>query len=658
MKEETENIQKPPNGGAESGRTGNGKSRESGDTGLSVRAFLAKHGEVRGTEREKNNSAQSVPEKGATVSGSRSERPVPEKGATVSVGRSEQSVPEKGATVSVGRSERPVPEKGVTVSGGRSAQSVPEKGATVSVGRSAQPVPEKGAAEDEVNSVPSAQLDDGVTVNGGGTVALKYEKSENKQKTIVISKKAIVTAVLIVLTLIVGSYVLTFILPRGEYQRVLGDGGNMSIVPNSYAENPNLDGIQWWQVLLSPLMILLPTTDGFMTVYLIIFLLLVIGAIFTVLDESGILVYLIKMLARKFSKKKYAIIFAFSFAFMFLGSSVGMLEELIPLVPIVVLLCYAMGWDALVGLGISVLAAAFGFAVGVINPFTVGVAQQIGNLPMFSAIEWRLLSFVISYGLLVGFIFPYAKKVDKNPQKSAVFALDKERKRDFNFEIDDFVREKSKDRAIKWLAGWLSSVIIAAIVAVFWHPLANYIMYLCVVVYIAGGIGSAVILGIRGKSLLKLLGKGALTLAPAAIMICIAGGVRYIITEGDIMDTILYKIVTLAGGLNPYGALLLIYAVIFIFEIFIQSGSAKAFLIMPVIFDLCTLMSVNPQAAVLAYTFADGFANMLLPTNPGLLLILGLTTVSYPKWIKWSGPLQLTLLASTVGILCLMQFAA
>jgi|AGTN01.1.fsa_nt_gi Predicted membrane protein len=470
-------------------------------------------------------------------------------------------------------------------------------------------------------------------------------------KTIKISKSAIIIAVSVVLILVVGAYVLTFVLPRGEYQR----DASGSIIAGTYRENPSLDGVKWWQFLLSPLMILSPSSPGFEVVYVIIALLLLIGAIFYALDDTGILIYMIESLAHRFRDKKYYLIFVISFAFMFLGSAVGMFEELIPLVPIVVMLSYAFGWDALVGLGISILAACFGFSAGVVNPFTVGVAQTLGHIELFSGIEMRLLTFVVAYIILVSFIFPYAKMIEKKPFKSSVFKLDAERKKEFNFHVDDFKPDPVKGKALKWFGLWMCFIIVCSLVAIFWRPLADYIMYITVVVYIIAGVGASVMCGLKGKRLFKLFGKGMLALMPAIAMILVAGGVRYIIDEGDIMDTILYKAVGLIENSSPDAGIFLIYAIIFVFEMFIPSGSAKAFLIMPIIFDLCSIVGIHPQVAVLTFAYADGFANVFLPTNAGLLLILGLTTVNYPKWFKWSVPIQFTLLLATLGILMLAQ---
>lgn len=497
-------------------------------------------------------------------------------------------------------------------------------------------------------------------------VAISEAATKESARTIAISNKAVIVAVAIILVLIIVAVIFTQVLPRGAYQRVPDADGNVSIVPDSYRQDDSLPKIKWWQVILSPFMILDPAQDGALMVWAILALLIVIGAVFTALDKTGIMTYMVESLRNRFSNKKYILLFVMPLVFMFLGSTAGMFEELIPLVPVVVLLSYAFGWDALVGLGMSILATCFGFAAGVVNPFTVGISQTLIGLPMFSGIEMRLLTFAVAYIVLMAFMFPYAKKIEKKPTASTVYLEDFRRKKEFDFEAAEFVYDEGKSKALKWFGAWLIVIVFLAVISIFIQPayipalgkfaLADYILYITVAIYVIAGIGACIMCNLKGKALLKEFGKGALTLLPAVAMILVAGGVRYIIQTGNVMDTILYRVIELCNGQSPAVIILLIYAVVFIFEIFIPSGSAKAFLLMPMIGAICSQVGINAQVAVLALAYGDGFSNVLLPTNAGLLLILGMTTVNYPKWLKWSGKIQLVLLAATIGILMLAQF--
>ena len=480
---------------------------------------------------------------------------------------------------------------------------------------------------------------------GGAVLAADAPKAP--PRTIEVSKRAIVIAVAIVLVLVIAAIVLTQVLPKGAYERALDADGNEYIVEDSYREDDTLPSLKWWQAVFSPVLVLDPGMDGSLMVWALIALLLVIGAVFTALDNTGVLIYMVESLRNRFRNRKYILLFLLPFAFMFLGSSAGMFEELIPLVPVVVLLSYAFGWDALVGLGISVLASCFGFAAGVVNPFTVGISQNLMGIPMFSGIEMRLLTFVVAYAVLMAFIYPYARRIEKKPERSLVYGEDLRKKQGFDF-----------TSAI--------AIVVIAVISIFLQPhyipalgdfaLADYVLYITVAIYVIAGIGACVLCGLKGKPLFKHLGKGLVTLLPAVAMILIASGVRYIMESGSVMDTILYKVIEACRGQSPAVIILLVYLVIFVFEMFIPSGSAKAFLLMPMIGAMCSQLGVDGQVAVLAFTFGDGFSNMLLPTNAGLLLILGMTTVNYPKWIRWSGPIQFVLLSLTVGILMLAQY--
>ncbi len=514
-------------------------------------------------------------------------------------------------------------------------------------------------------------LTDDLAVSCPGEVTLKDKvgilasfSGKDKPKTIQISNKAIIMAVAVVMILVIAAIVLAYVLPVGEYDRGIDADGNSYIIKDSYHENPDLGRIAWWKVILSPFLVL--GSNGSLTLWAIIALLIVIGAVFTALDITGVLVYMVEALRNKFANKRYLLLFLMPFAFMFLGSSAGMFEELIPLVPVVVILCYGLGWDALVGLGISVLAAGMGFTAGVVNPFTVGIAQDLIGLPMFSGIGMRLLTFAVAYLILMAFIFPYAKMLDKKPEKSLVYKEDAVRRAEFDFENRPFVYDAGKSKALKWFGIWLIVVVTLAIISIFIQPtyipalgefaLADYILYITVGIYVIAGIGACVMCGLKGKKLAATMLKGGLTLLPAVAMILIASGIRYIIEEGNVMDTILYAIIGAAAGQNPAVIIILIYLAIIVFEIFIPSGSAKAFLLMPMIGAMCAQLGVDGQAAVLAFAYGDGLVNVFMPSNAGLLLILGMTTVNYPKWFRWAGPIILTMFVATIGILMLAQF--
>ena len=491
---------------------------------------------------------------------------------------------------------------------------------------------------------------------------------QSEGKTISISKRAIVMALAVTFSIVIIAVVLSQVLPMGRYGYVMGEDGQYtdSLQAGSFVEGYDYEGnelhrLSWWQYLLSPVLILIE--DGAATLWGILVLLLVIGAVFTALDETGVMLYAVKYIASKFRRRKYALLFVLSLFFMVMGSSAGMFEEFIPMIPVVVLLCYAMGWDALTGLAISVLSSCCGFAAGVVNPFTVGICQSLApesmNMVMYSGIGMRLLTFVLVYLALDGIIFAYVRRIEKDPTRSLVYEADKQRRGQFNFNLDEFRENPSQNKSLVWFAAWLGFIVLFALVAIALSisgavpGIANSIMYVTIAAYAIAGIGACILSGLKGKALLKSLGKGTLTLLPATAMILIAGAVRYILEEGNVMHTILHYAETAIGGQPKFVIVLILYAVIIFFNGLIPSGSGKAFLLMPMVFALCSMFGIDGQIAVLTFAYADGFSNMILPTNAGLLLMLGMTTVDYPKWVRWSGKIQLVILAITIGLLAL-----
>jgi len=459
-----------------------------------------------------------------------------------------------------------------------------------------------------------------------------------------VGTRSFIVALIILFLLMILTYALTLIMPAGEYQSVMTDG-KASIVPGTYQSVTG--GIPFWKWLLSPFLALGSTGSG--TVIAIIAFLLVIGGAFHALDECGVLSYMFNRVYRLFETQRYRLLLLVSLFFMSLGAFVGSFEECVPLVPIAVALAYSLGWDALVGLGMSLLAVGFGFSTGVLNPFTVGVAQQLVGLPMFSGIWMRLVTFVLIYGLLIAFLVPYAKKIEKNPAKSIIY--DPAMTERWASLRTDYVQEKRKDRALIWFAVVLGTGILLIICSSFVPFLQDIIMPLIALIFLVAGTVSSLVSGMKLKAFFASFGKGMLDILPAVLLILMANSIRYTMVESKILDTILYQTVLLTQNAPSGVVVLMIYALALVLELFISSGSAKAFLLMPLIAPIADLSGISRQIAVLAYAFGDGFSNVFYPTNPVLLISLGIVGIGYGKWFKWSAKIQLAVLALTCGLL-------
>lgn len=457
-----------------------------------------------------------------------------------------------------------------------------------------------------------------------------------------ISKRAFLQSVIILFALMLLAGILTLLLPAGSYARIETEGRQV-IEPQSFqfVDKPSYPVWRWFtaplEVLWGP--------DAVVIITIIVFLLMV-GISFAVLEKTGILAATLQRLVGAFGSRKYLLLLVISFFFMLLGAFFGIFEEVVPLVPIMVALSYSLGWDALVGLGMSILATNMGFSAAITNPFTIGVAQRLAGLPLFSGAWFRVPIFAVMYLLLAVFLVRYARRIEKTPQRSLVYQEDLSGQAHRGNLVPGalLAAQTIPRRAVIWLLAALGFILLVLVVAPFLPALSDYSLPLVGLLFFIGGLGAGLLSGKPKEVTWRALGEGALGIAPAIPLILMASSIKYIIAEGGILDTILHNASGLFSGSGSFSAVVGIFFLALLIEFFVSSGSAKAFLLMPIVLPLADLVSVTRQVAVTAYCFGDGFTNLAYPTNPVLLICLGLTVVSYPKWIKWTLPLWLGVL--------------
>ena len=434
--------------------------------------------------------------------------------------------------------------------------------------------------------------------------------SERKEKKgLNISARSFVTAIVIIFVLMILTYILTFMIPGG--------------------------GIPFWKWALSPVLVLGAKGNG--SIIAVIAFLLVIGGIFSALEKCGLMKYVLDKMTARFGHKRYTLLAAITLFFMALGSFVGSFEECVPLVPIVVALAINLGWDALVGMGMSLLAIGCGFAAGICNPFTVGVAQELVGLPMFSGMWFRGVSFLLIYAVLLGFLYFYAKRIEKPVS--------------YDVQESAFVQNAAMDRGLVCFAGIVCVGIAVVASSAFFVVLQDYTMVIVAVMFLAAGITSVCVAGMKARKLGETFWHGLVSVLPAVLMILMANSIKYTLEEGHILDSILNGAVQTAGMLPEWSVILFIYLIALVMNFFIPSGSAKAVLLLPMIAPVAEVFGISLQLCVVAYAFGDGFSNVFYPTNPVLLISLGLADVSYGKWAKWSWKFQAMNLALTSLIL-------
>lgn len=455
-----------------------------------------------------------------------------------------------------------------------------------------------------------------------------------EKKGLNISTKSFITAIAVIFVLMCLTYILTFMIPGGEYSRTLDAAGN-TVIDTTKGFHYVDGGISFVKWILSPVLVLGAEGNG--ALIAIIAFLIVIGGIFNSLDKCGLMKYMLDCITYRFSSNRNKLLAIITFFFMALGAFIGSFEECVPLVPIVVALAIRLGWDAFTGLGMSLLAVGCGFASGVCNPFTVGVAQELAGLPMFSGIWYRLIAFVCIYSLLMMLLRRHTKKIEKQVSTTMTDS--------------EFQHIKSMDRGLICFGSLIGAGILFILSSVFITALQDYTMIIVAVVFLVAGIISVLLAGMSSKELGSTFVSGAVSIFPAVFMILMANSIKYTLTEANILDTILYNIVSIAETLPKGIVILFIYLIVLIMNFFISSGSAKAFLLMPLIVPIAQLFGISAQLCVMAFAFGDGFSNVFYPTNPVLLISLGLADVNYIQWAKWSWKFQLLNLLLTSGLL-------
>lgn len=492
-------------------------------------------------------------------------------------------------------------------------------------------------------------------VNGGKSgKGGKDGKGVNGGKGLNIGARSFINSLLVIFVLMVVTYVLTLVIPGGEYARVTDAAGN-TVIDTGAGFRSVEGGLPFRRWLLSPFLVL--TAEGGGTLIAVILFLIVIGGIFNALSRGGLMEHMLGRIVARYAASRYRLLALITLFFMAMGALIGSFEECVPLVPIATALALSLGWDVLTGLGMSLLAVGSGFASGVCNPFTVGVAQGLAGLPMFSGLWFRAIAFVLIYGLLMAFLIRHARRVDKGAgaaasagdpgQSAATLAEDPGRSAAAlagdpgrSAAAGDQKASRRMDSGLRLFVVLLAAGIALVIASAFIRALQSYTMVIVAAVFLVAGVSATLVAGMKPGELFRDFGSGIAAIFPAIFMILMASSIKYTLTEGRILDTILHWAVTAAGDLPRWSIILFIYLIALVMNFFIASGSAKAFLLIPLIVPMARIFNIAPQLCIVAYAFGDGFSNVFYPTNPVLLISLGLAGESYGGWARWTWKFQ------------------
>ncbi len=457
-----------------------------------------------------------------------------------------------------------------------------------------------------------------------------------KKGSLSISVKSFVSVMAVLLSLMVVVGILTHVIPHGRYERVIEDG-HEQIVPGSYAPIGGERGYPVWRWLAAPVEVLW-SADG-ANIILIALVLLVLAGSFAIIENTGGIRAIVVRLIRRYSEKKYALIWAVSLFFMVMAAMFGTFEEMLVLVPLILMLARSMKWDNLTGLSMCLLAAGVGFAIPLLDPFTIGLASRIAGANMLRGIWYRIVIFGILWALLSAFVAFNARRYERQSREAAG-----ENSGDFEQGADTM---KNQDKVFRVYCVFFISIIAVMVVA---SALSNVeaLSGLSLPVIGAGFLVGTVISGtiVTGslKATLKSFGAGIAGMSPGIVMLLCAGSIKFIAMQGNILDTIMHYLIGGLEGVSPYLGVLLIYGIVLLIEFFIGSASAKILLVVPIIMPICDMIGISRELAILAFCFGDGFTNVFFPTNGVMLIGLSIGNTSYGAWFRRTAPFQLLLL--------------
>lgn len=503
----------------------------------------------------------------------------------------------------------------------------------------------------------------------------------------------------IVFSIIVIAAIMSWIIPAGEFDRTtktMADGKQKTVIVENSFHRVDAEP-QTWQVVTS-------LYNGFVAQSHIIVFILLIGGAFWILNASkaldvGIMSFI--HTTRKLEKYRFLrkigidniVIVLIMTLFSLFGAIFGMSEETIAFVIVLVPLAISMGYDSITGVCMVYVAAHLGFAGAILNPFTIGIAQGLSDLPVFSGWEYRIICWILINLVGFTFILLYARKVKKNPEKS------------YTYKIDEYWRKNKvgEDTVIEYstpLSAWISFIIVLIVLVLFsaFYPdsllkvgnsqfhfpalpvstlifaiisyfslrksvhfyilslLGFTVVFLIIGVmgydwyvmeigalFFAMGIASGIAMNKSANEITKLFLEGAKDIFSAAFIVGLAGGIIIILTDGKIVDTIMYGMSVLLQDFSKEVSLGSMYVIQTMINLIIPSGSAKAALTMPIMAPFSDLIGIARQSTVLAFQFGDGFTNMITPASGVLIGALGMAKIPYGVWFKFIWKLILIL---------------
>jgi len=408
--------------------------------------------------------------------------------------------------------------------------------------------------------------------------------------------------------------------------------GRSRVVPDSYAHVGDVGQLPWHATLRA-------IPRGFEAAADVIFFVFVVGGVIGVLRATGAIDALLGRAIHAFARRPVVLIALMTLLFATGSSTIGMAEEYMPFVPLLVTLSLALKMDAVVGLGIVYAGAGVGYGCAALNPFTVLIAQDIAGLCPGSGWQFRVGYMLVAIAVAVAYMVRYARRVQRDPGSSLVHDVDYSRGYELPADLE------LTPRRLVVLALFVGAIVLFVYGVAEWGWYFDELM----AVFIGLALLSAAVAGLAPNLVATRFCEGAAEMTTTALLIGVARSIEVVLVDGEVIDTVIHGIAASISGAGPFLASLGMLVVQSATNLFIPSGSGQAYVTMPVMAPLADLCGVSRQTAVLAYQTGDGFMNMIVPTNALLMGMLALARIPFVRWARFAVPLLLQLFVVALG---------
>lgn len=451
---------------------------------------------------------------------------------------------------------------------------------------------------------------------------MEVKEQQEKKKKNKKFKLAFPDTYVLVFGLILFAALMSYIIPAGTYARAPDPvSGNLMVQPGTFETLP--------QTPVSIIDVFMAIPSGMLKNAITVFFIFMIGGAFGIVNSTGSIHALITRVIAKSrsSKSKEKIIAVLLVTFGLGGSIIGMAEECFAFLPMLIMLAIGLGYDAVVGTAIMMLGVAAGYGAATLNPFTVGLAQGIAGIPLYSATWFRCIFFVVTFTGIVIYVLRYCRMISADPSKSLVADIDYS-----NFVMDEAKANcKLSKRNIFVLIVFFGGILLLMGLIVFYSlGMKELTAY-----FFALGIASGIAYGLTPNEMAAGLVNGMKDMVYPAILVGIASGISVILEQGMILDSIVNACSMLLEFTPKWmngGIMMLIQSVI---NFFIPSGTGQAIVTMPLMAPLADVVGIPRQVAVLAYQMGDGFTNTIVPTLGLLMGAIAIGKIPYTRWFRF-----------------------